>query len=195
MSDPKAIFSAGTRIDEARRKTLKQLAATAALSVLPLSACSTSPSRENHHDSFLEISHFLTGIELDSSYLQLSYDIWYLLSLDATFHQRYLSLYDAYQQHKDAMQIDSTQQPLVQKILNAWYLSQVELQYRDLTNPRVLHICGNLRQENLTQYHSGDIIIGQISYDEALTWHACSFTKPSATCGGTFGYWSDKPTA
>lgn len=28
-----------------------------------------------------------------------------------------------------------------------------------------------------------------ITYDEALVWQACDFTKPPATCGGLFGYW------
>jgi len=33
-----------------------------------------------------------------------------------------------------------------------------------------------------------------ISYDQALVWQACVWTKPNAFCGGPTNYWADAPT-
>ena len=33
-----------------------------------------------------------------------------------------------------------------------------------------------------------------ISYDQALVWQACGWTKPNTFCGGQTNYWSDPPT-
>jgi Membrane bound FAD containing D-sorbitol dehydrogenase len=32
-----------------------------------------------------------------------------------------------------------------------------------------------------------------ISYDQALVWQACGWTKPNAFCGGQTNYWADPP--
>ncbi len=32
-----------------------------------------------------------------------------------------------------------------------------------------------------------------ISYDQALVWQACAWTKPNAECGGMTNYWVDPP--
>ena len=32
-----------------------------------------------------------------------------------------------------------------------------------------------------------------ISYDQALVWQACGWTKPNAFCGGQTNYWADAP--
>ena len=34
-----------------------------------------------------------------------------------------------------------------------------------------------------------------ISYDQALVWQACGWTKPNAFCGGQTNYWADAPTS
>jgi len=33
-----------------------------------------------------------------------------------------------------------------------------------------------------------------ISYNQALVWQACGWTKPNAFCGSQTNYWSDPPT-
>ena len=32
-----------------------------------------------------------------------------------------------------------------------------------------------------------------VSYDQALVWQACGWTKPNAFCGGQTNYWADPP--
>src|SRR5439155_26388781 len=34
-----------------------------------------------------------------------------------------------------------------------------------------------------------------VSYDQALVWQACGWTKPNAFCGGQTNYWADAPTS
>ena len=34
-----------------------------------------------------------------------------------------------------------------------------------------------------------------ISYDQALVWQACAWTKPNAECGGMTNYWVDPPSS
>jgi len=33
-----------------------------------------------------------------------------------------------------------------------------------------------------------------VSYDQALVWQACGWTKPNAFCGGATNYWANPPT-
>ena len=33
-----------------------------------------------------------------------------------------------------------------------------------------------------------------VSYDQALVWQACGWTKPNAFCGGPTNYWANPPT-
>jgi hypothetical protein len=42
--------------------------------------------------------------------------------------------------------------------------------------------------------YTGQVGAQVITYDNALVWQALGWTKPNAWCGGTTGYWSDKPT-
>lgn len=41
--------------------------------------------------------------------------------------------------------------------------------------------------------YTGQVGARVISYDNALVWQALGWTKPNAWCGGTTGYWTDKP--
>jgi hypothetical protein len=43
--------------------------------------------------------------------------------------------------------------------------------------------------------YTGQVGTRVISYDGALVWQALGWTKPNASCGGTTGYWADKPAA
>lgn len=191
-----------------RRSALKGMALAASATSLPLSLLSAPVNAANHKDTslFLSISSILTGIKLDSSYLQLGQDILFLLGLNYQFTLQYDNLILSFEESQHQNQALSSHlakhHPYpVQAILKAWYLSQVSLNEQDRLNPMVQKLCPNLRQEegasfNLKQETELQMkkVIGQINYDEALTWLACSFTKPSATCGGPFGYWKHAPT-
>lgn len=188
-----------------RRTLIKRLALTASASSLSMSLFSQPASTKSHADitHFLSLSSLLTGIKLDASYMQLGQDILFLLGLNYQFSLQYESLFlsfNAIENHnQDAANTLLQHHPYVTKsILKAWYLSQVELTEQDRTNPLVQALCPNLTEQDtfLAQRQPGyqqQRIIGQINYDEALTWQACLFTKPSATCGGPFGYWQYAP--
>lgn len=188
-----------------RRNILKSFALLAS-APLSLSLIS-SPSMAAKHqgvEGFLTLSSMLTGVKLDLSYIQIGQDILQLLKLDYQFNLQYESLLLSYEKLTESNQVNAQSlaeihSSPVKKILKAWYLSQVSLTEKDRFNPLVQRLCPNLR-EPLTDGGSRQDdasmqqrIIGQINYDEALTWQACHFTKPAATCGGPFGYWSFAP--
>lgn len=195
-----------------RRSVLKNLALAASASSLPISLISPYAIAESTPDTstFLSLSSLLTGIKLDPSYLQLGQDILSLLTLNYQFSLQYESLLLSFEnltildddniQQQAAQRLASRHHYPVQSIIKAWYLSQVSLTEQDRANPLVQKLCPNLasQQEHLKTSNDKSVnlqsaIIGQINYDEALTWQACKFTKPSATCGGPFGYWSYAP--
>lgn len=191
-----------------RRSALKGMALAASASSLPISLLSSPINAANHKDAalFLSLSSLLTGIKLDASYLQLGQDILFLLGLNYQFNLQYDNLVLSFEENNSEAQEQASylakHHPYpVQVILKAWYLSQVSLSEKDKQNPLVQKLCPNLRQEKENYRMAGQgrdsqlqTVIGQINYDEALTWMACSFTKPSATCGGPFGYWKEAPT-
>lgn len=187
-----------------RRQVLKRLALSASLSSLPLSIFSSPLSAKQSQDikQFLALSSVITGIKLDQSYLQLGQDLLGLLSLNTPFILQYESLLMNFNQleksdqlgQEAAQQLNQYHAFPVQAILKAWYLSQVSLTQQDRLNPLVQRLCPNLTNENdIADITPHTQLIGQVSYDEALTWQACVFTKPAATCGGVFGYWADAP--
>lgn len=200
-------------VDLERRATLRQLAILATLSVSPSLAFASSrsePFDEDVYKVLLKISGWITGfhtdfwspyprphwpsLNRDLSYLQLMKDITTLLILsDGSNKQKLPKLVKRFQQAGETINDAAYKADMssYQPLLKAWYLSQVELPREAVDNPEVQRICGNLR--GLTSKDFTDNVIGQISYDEALTWQACTFTKPSATCGGPFGYWQDPP--
>jgi hypothetical protein len=196
-----------------RRSVLKNLAIAASASSLPVSLISPYAIAETPPDTstFLSLSSLLTGIKLDSSYLQLGHDILSLLTLNYQFSLQYSSLLLSFE-NSDVLKDEQSQQLAaqdlanrhyypVQSIIKAWYLSQVSLTEQDRSNPLVQKLCPNLTKQSEPLITSNEksvnlqsAIIGQINYDEALTWQACTFTKPSATCGGPFGYWKAAPS-
>ena len=189
-----------------RRNILKSFALLASAPSLSLTLIS-SPSMAARHqgvESFLSLSSLLTGVKLDLSYLQIGQDILQLLKLDYQFNLQYESLLLSFESQSQADQVNpdtlsQSHASPVKKILKAWYLSQVNLTEKDRFNPLVQKLCPNLREPLAgvstpqDEARMQQEIIGQINYDEALTWQACHFTKPAATCGGPFGYWSYAP--
>jgi len=206
-------------VDLQRRTTLKQLSVLAALSVSPGIALASVKADDYDPDVYkalLTVSGWVTGFhELhwepwkpwkpqvllfpkDLSYLQLMKDITTLLILSDSTHKTALPRIAKRFQQANERPDDNffkSEESTFAPLLRAWYLSQVELPPEALTNPEVQRICGNLRGHTDPKplLNKQGKLIGQISYDEALTWQACSFTKPSATCGGHFGYWQDPP--
>lgn len=189
-----------------RRSLLKGFALTASATSLPLSLMSPALAAEPQPDldSFLSLSSLLTGIKLDPSYLELGQNILLLLRLNYQFSLQYDSLILSFknisiQDQNQAQQLAQQHPYPVQSIIKAWYLSQVSLTEQDRNNPIVQKLCPNLRKSTPSSINSMDMneqqsrVIGQLDYDEALTWQACRFTKPAATCGGPFGYWADAP--
>lgn len=187
-----------------RRSALQSLALAATASSLPFSLFSQPSEASPPPDitTFLSLSSLLTGIKLDASYLQLGQDILLLLGLNYQFNLYYKNLLLSFEnvQGQDQIKAKSlaTIHPYpVQSIIKAWYLSQVSLTEKDRNLPLVQRLCPNLREQGYTSNKKLNAnhtpIIGQINYDEALTWQACHFTKPSATCGGPFGYWANLP--
>ncbi len=203
-------------VDLQRRTTLKQLSVLAALSVSPgiaLASVKTEYFDDDVYKVLLKVSGWITGFRTDYrdlwnpeamllpgnlSYLQLMRDITTLLILSDSTHKTALPrIAKRFQQANERPDDDffKSEESAFAPLLRAWYLSQVELPPEALTNPEVQRICGNLRGHTDPKplLNKQGKLIGQISYDEALTWQACSFTKPSATCGGHFGYWQDPP--
>ncbi|MBY4677037.1 hypothetical protein [Marinobacterium arenosum] len=174
-----------------RRAVLQALAAAATLSVLPSGVqAMATPARLD----FLRASAKLSGIELDRSYLQLADDIWTLLTLSGEQPYRRLVALVQRVPEQDLPQAlrRAGLETEARRLLNVWYRGQIELRPADLDNPAVQRICGDLR-ERIDPDHQRRPVTAVIDYDEALSWQACSFTKPSATCGGPFGYWSEPP--
>lgn len=203
-------------VDLQRRTTLKQLSVLAALSVAPgiaLATVKTEYFDDDVYKALLKVSGWITGfykdysdlfapnqilLAHDLSYLQLMKDITTLLILSDSTNKAALPRVAKRFQHaneKPDGNFFTSEESTFAPLLRAWYLSQVELPPEALTNPDVQRICGNLRGHTDPKPLLTDKgkLIGQINYDEALTWQACSFTKPSATCGGPFGYWQDPP--
>lgn len=203
-------------VDLQRRTTLKKLSVLAALSVSPgiaLAAVRTEAYDDDVYKVLLKVSGWITGFSTryrdlfnpnamllpgNLSYLQLMRDITTLLILSDRRHKKaLLRAANAFQLTNEKPDDDFYQSEahVFTPLLRAWYLSQVELPPDVLTHPDVQRICGNLRghTDPTPLLNDQGKLIGQISYDEALTWQACTFTKPSATCGGPFGYWQDPP--
>ncbi len=203
-------------VDLKRRATLKQLSVLAALSVSPgiaLASVKTEDFDDDIYKALLKVSGWITGfykdyrdlvdpnrilLAHDLSYLQLMRDITTLLILSDSANKTALPRIARRFRQTDEKPDDSfyrSEESAFAPLLRAWYLSQVELPPEALTNPDVQRICGNLRGHTDPKHllNERGKLVGQISYDEALTWQACTFTKPSATCGGPFGYWQDPP--
>lgn len=180
-----------------RRNILKQMAVAAALAATPLSSVFAVTQDQDLVIEFLEVSSFLTGIELDRSYMQLGHDILQLLFLtDFNFNPYHIRQLSAEIQHNHTLDpFNSVWNKLAHRTLFAWYLGQIEISPKYLTNANVQRICSNLRGHTNPKplLNDNGSITAMISYDEALVWQACDFTKPSATCGGPFGYWANPP--
>lgn len=163
-----------------RRTVLAGLAAAGAAAGLP--GCAATPAQTcggGCPADFLAGSSRLTGIQLDGTYNQMGAELWAeLVKLHGPLHyERVISV---------TMQHDGDDSSLAkklefgglmdsaQRIIRAWYTGMVEIP--DSGRP-------------------GLTTTAVVTYNDAVVWRACDFTKPPATCGGPFGYWHEPPQA
>lgn len=167
--------------DSSRRTVLEGLgalgvvSATAALPFAPASAhaalqeSAADDEIREAPDDFLVLSSKLTGIPLDNSYIELGNRIWTALTPTAAAEKDLRELFFFMRMGKEDWEtyIKATKKNvLAGKVALIWYTGAVDF----------------------TATTGGERVI---TYDNALAWRACTFTKPPANCGGPFGYWHD----
>ncbi|UEM24994.1 sorbitol dehydrogenase family protein (plasmid) [Skermanella mucosa] len=144
-----------------RRDVLAGMAGVAALVLAP-AGVAASPGGVS---PLLQASSRLTGIALDSSYLELADTVWSTLA----------PTYGA---------------PVLQKLVQAVNAAPADRPLKDVLSEQGLLPAG---QALATTWYTGGSAVDQgktvLFYDDALMWRACAFTKPPANCGGQFGYW------
>jgi hypothetical protein len=170
-----------------RRDLVKSMAALATAAGLPLPAVAAVPSPI---DEFLIVSSKLSGIALDKSYSQMAETIYTIFHLErrADLHALMRFVIDTPEDRIEHGLKSTPFTKTVQDILTAWYTGSIPLSAKLLADPAIQHLSGKL-----VPAANGKPTAWVFAYDEALAWRACTFTKPSAACGGTFGYWQDPP--
>jgi len=173
-----------------RRTVIKGMAAAAAV-CLPGRAMAAAAIPV---DAFLAASSRLAGIALDASYTDLGETLWRLLTLDGAARMRAM-VFLVNRVPEDRLARELRRFGLgktARTVLNAWYQGTVSILPRHFRDPVVLRALGDL-SDRVDPAKPGRAVAAVFSYDEALVWRSCRFTKPSATCGGPFGYWQDSP--
>ena len=173
-----------------RRAVIKGMAAAAAAACLP----SEAMAAQLPISAFLDASSKLSGIALDQSYMQLGETLWHLLTLDGTVKMRALVFLVNHtpEEHLERDLRLSRLEMTAQTVLSAWYRGMVSVLPKHFRDPVVLRSLGDL-SGLVDPKHPKRAVSAVLTYDEALVWHSCTFTKPSATCGGPFGYWQNPP--
>ncbi len=153
----------------ARRDILKGLAAATVVSAIPDSGAATELVSI---DRFLKVSSLVTGIPLDKTYTQLAEIIWdAILRMEddagkAEWGDVILRLEDLKDDTSEEQMLSALGGQLIAKareLARIWYTGTI------------------IRKDK------SKLIL---TYDDALVWRACDWTKPAATCGGKFGYWA-----
>jgi hypothetical protein len=159
-----------------RRTVLGGLALLGAAAMLPGSPAAATASTTGSPTGFMAASSRLTGIALSGSYLQLADQLWAeLIKLDGSESLDRVVALAASADSDEALQrrlIDDGLMPSAQRIIRAWYTGMIDIP--DSGRP-------------------GLTATKVVTYNDAVVWAACSFTKPPATCGGPFGYWNLAP--
>lgn len=164
-----------------RRTVLAGLAAAGAAAGLP--GCAVAPAQGcagGCPADFLQASSHLTGIALDGSYNQMGAELWAeLIKLEGA--AKLLETVDTVNRFADGddAHLAATLAFVgltshARRIIRAWYTGMVEIP--DPGRP-------------------GLTTTAVVTYNDAVVWRACDFTKPPATCGGPFGYWHEPPQA
>ncbi|WP_207459090.1 sugar dehydrogenase complex small subunit [Azospirillum sp. SYSU D00513] len=193
----------GARTDQGgatRRELLAGLAGAAVVAALP--GVATVPVAEAAeaaskplmmpHD-FLTASSKLCGLELDRSYIQLGTSIWRTLAAlpegkDYADLCR-IALDTPDEELAQKLGKDSPHWEMTRTLVATWYTGMVPA--KENTKEDAPASCPDSPLPYGTLSDGAHVI----TYDEALAWTVCeSFTKPSATCGGPFGYWHEPPT-
>jgi hypothetical protein len=167
-----------TAITPNRRHVLGAIGAMGVIGSLGLPAAhaATAPmakdaiTDETEILAFLQASSVLTGIPLDRSYIELGQAMRKALIEEGLSNDTLTliaKLIDAAGNGWKEALARRGFLPIAQNIALIWYTG-------------------------MTQYNPDDHSHSSvITYDNALAWRACSFTKPPANCGGPFGYWYD----
>lgn len=164
-------------LDTSRRQFIAGSAAVMAVPVLPISQAKAAA--DPLILTFLRVSSLLTGIDLDRSYIQLGEELLTAIiksepGAEAT-RKALFDLVDGLPSTVSDEDLGAQLEnagidvlALAQKIARVWYTGMIELP-----------------DEN------GNMVAQVLTYDDALVWQACDWTKPPATCGGNFGYWQN----
>ncbi len=158
-----------------RRRFIQGVAGTSAVA---LTSGFSSVARASDMVPFLQASSLLCGIELDRSYIQLGQRIYRALTQGASPQdlKNWQRLIDVLAK----LPAQTTEKHLHKKLkfMGPRYLEKARLLARVWYTGRI---------ERKSGPATGTFEV--ITYDEALVWQACTFTKPPVTCGGHFGYW------
>ena len=74
-----------------------------------------------------------------------------------------------------------------------WYTGSIEVATSFSQHPTIQRHCQGGLQAVKNSETGAISHICLLTYDDALVWQSCNFTKPPASCGGAFGYWQEKP--
>ncbi|HYD65427.1 sugar dehydrogenase complex small subunit [Azospirillum sp.] len=147
-----------------RRDVLAGMAGVAAVAVAPTALMPTAAAAADAK-SILKASATLTGIPLDLSYLDLAQKVWDTLA----------PTYGA---------------PVLEKLVQAVNTAPPQRPLKDvLLEQGLLPAAQAVTSTWYTGASAADGGQTVLFYNDALMWRSCAFTKPPATCGGTFGYW------
>jgi hypothetical protein len=155
-----------------RRQVLGGLSAAGALATLglPSAVQAAKTAQPEGIQAFLKASSVLTGISLDNSYMELAEAMLDALIDSDIRLSDILTVVAAIDSAGDDWKAVLKANGLLgtaQQIALIWYTGMSQYDPSDPSNSTV------------------------VTYDNALAWRACSFTKPPANCGGPFGYWYD----
>lgn len=161
-----------------RRAVLGGMAALAASAVLPLPRALA----EVPNDQLLAASSRITGIELDGSYIEIARQIWAPLAAKREeIFEKLIRVAAAAKDDvalKEALDAAGLRQE-AEALAFAWYTGMVDAK----------RAAGKTWSDELEKKKKLEVV----TYDDALTWQACTFTKPPVSCGGDFGYWENQP--
>lgn len=129
-------------------------------------------------NKFIYASSILSGIKLDKSFIALAHQIWGAVTFGVTDKekrnwQHMINQVSALPANASSRKINKAlrmagrgSKEKARLLAKVWYTGRIKRK---------------IGHKSTT--------FEVITYDDALVWLACDFTKPPVTCGGHFGYW------
>ncbi len=182
-----------TKYRRTRRNLLSSALGVFASTALPLG--SVLAAKEDDQQ-FLLLSSRLTGVELAKLNPALGKKIKAVFSLSLS-DEAWMQLREPIltEPFDDATLADKLARlgltTQAQALANLWYVGSVSLDARLANDATVKAYCQGGLQEVKDPVTGVISSVCLVTYDEALVWTACTFTKPPANCGGAFGYWQN----